>query len=176
MAVVIRDARLSVEQFVGEPEYGYVNTTGSVTTLAFTIRYEAIIGGTERKISEFINFVEHISIEGTLVKSKGLALPVEPGGGGESQHIPREQTLLVEKKLIVNQLGPLGNIPVRCRIEIRTAFPIEAKESTNTITVVGKKSRFTVATGLAKRALAWSRDQIVGRWTPSVRSRDDREG
>lgn len=177
MAVIIRNPRLTVEEFIGDPEIGYIGHVGDpqgpVPTLAFTVTYEAIIGGAPRAILEFISFVEHISIEGVYSRFSE-ALPVEPGRGDEDQHIPREHTFLVEKKMIVNELGPLGAIPVRCLIEIRTAFPIEREEFTNTVTVAGEKSRFTVAAGLVKRAFAWSRDQIVERWSSGVRSRDER--
>lgn len=165
---IVQHPYLTVEELITEPEFSYIQTQGSVPTLALTVTYRAILTGTDRIIYQQgqVGFVERIWVEGVSLRLGLEGLPVAPPGAGESQELDREHTYLVEKKLITDKLGLLRNKPIRVAIQIEPAFPLQHKDVTNTVTLPGLTAEIPLASARLKRAVDWLREQLFGRWSP----------
>jgi hypothetical protein len=165
---IVQHPHLTVEELLAEPEFFYVQTQGSVPTLALTVTYRAILTGADRLIHEHgrVGFVERIWIEGVNLRLGLEGLPVAPAGGGEHQELDREHTYLVEKKLITDRIGLLGDKPIRVAIQIEPAFPLTHKDVTNTVTLPGLTAQIPLASARLKRAVNWIREQLFGRFSP----------
>jgi hypothetical protein len=162
---IIRNPQISVEEIFAEPELGYVTTTGKVPTLAITVAYEAIINGQERKLPPIgYGFRERIVVQGTMAQLSFDFLPVTKDQ--EDLSLLREKTVLVEKKLITDDLGVLGSIPIQCAISIAIEPDPRRTEYTNTVNVPGAQFRSTAAVVRIADAVFWLRDQLIGRWSP----------
>ena len=170
MPIIIRNPLLSVEEIVAEPDFKYNETSGKVPTLAITVAYEAMITGMHTMMPPGLSFWERVQLKGTKV-IPALAsdlLPVIRGQG--DQTFPREHTRLVEKKLLMDDLGVLGSIPIQANITIAVEPDPRLSQDTNIVYLPGAQYRSTVAVALIANTVFWVRDQLFGRMSP------DRDG
>jgi hypothetical protein len=160
----VRDPQVAVEETLAEPTISSVGTAGIVPTLAITVTYEAVFNQADRKLPPIgFGFRERIVVKGTKVRLSFQFLPVTPGSA--PQTIAREETFLVEKELITDDLGMFGSIPIQCLITISPEPDPRDERLSNTVTLRGLSvdSSVSNAPTVLTRLLSWVERLITRR-------------